>query len=734
MHDLPPGDAQLKQSPFRFLLAACSGTLILILCLAFAGHTQRAAAQAAATARISALDTSEFPQVQLYLDLHAANGEFIAGVEGGQVTILENNRRIPPAEFRQTKVGVQFVTAITLGPSFGVRDGLGMSRYEYVAEGLQGWQWVPESGDDLSLTISGGPELVHSASQAEWLQALQSFQPDTRQATPNLQLLSRALDIAADPSPQPGMDRMVLFITPPLGVEASVGLQSLAGRAQQEGTHINIWMVGAPEYQDSVQATLLQDIAAQTSGSYFFFSGTEPFPDLEEYLRPMRAIYNLSYTSAITTTGAFPVKVEINTAEASLLTPDKLVQFDVRPPNPVFVAAPTEILRTLAVIPTSDPMLQATTIPPADRLVPAEQALQILVEFPDGRTRPLQRSALYVNGVLAVEHTQPPFDQFTWNLQSITQTQQILLRVEVTDNLGLTSSTVELPVLVTVQTGSRNRFGMISTRSLILTAVTVGLAGIVLALVLVIGGRIRPRVFGRPEGQRASLSRANTRPLRGALGGPVGQVKTISTSRKSQASRHLDPVTQPVNIPQPPASSHRRWALPTQLHIPVIPALKWSSPHVENKRSEVFLEPLPASEESAPEAPLALSAEKIIIGHSAGQATLILNEPTVEALHATLQREGGSFRLQDAGSTAGTWLNFTPVPEQGVLLQHGDLIHFGHVGFRFTLRSPGHTRKPAITPYPMLPQSLKALYTTFPPSPSPKAGEQEKPTLPTDGL
>lgn len=681
------GDRSPRRHP-RFF--NCLVGLAVLLGMALPGSLQSATAQEAATARIAALDTSAFPEIQLYLDLHAADGSFISGIQADQVKIYENNAPLPPNELRQMHAGVQFVTAITLGPAFGVRDGLGMSRYEYLVQGLEGWQWKAENQDDLSLLISSGPELIHDTSPDAWLQTLAGFQPQARQETPNLQLLSRALDVAADASPQPGMDRIVLFITPPLGVEASIGLQSLGERARQEGIRIHVWMVAAPEFSESMQADMLSDLAVQTLGSFFFFSGTETVPDLESYLEPQRAIYSLSYTSKVTTTGAFPVKVEVTLADASLVSPDKLVQFDVRSPNLVFLAAPVEILRTLAESTANSPALQTTVTPLAERLLPVQQELQILVEFPDGRTRDLRRSALYVNGVLEVEHTQPPFDQFTWNLEPITQTQQILLRAEVTDALGLTGSTVDFPVQVIVQLPAQNPFGELSPSSLILIAATVGLAGLVLVLVLIIGGRIKPRVFGRPEVQRASQSQSPTRPI-------ANRVPTKPSGRKTTPSSQLDPVTQPVHIPQP-ESARRRWGLPNQMHLPVISALKWPSARPHNQPCLLFLEALPTNEESAPTAPLPLYANEIIIGSSPSKATLIVKEPSLEEVHAILKREAGSFRLQDAGSTGGTWINFTPVPEEGALLLHGDILHVGRVGFRFTQRSPGRTRKPLVTP------------------------------------
>ena len=52
--------------------------------------------------------------------------------------------------------------------------------------------------------------------------------------------------------------------------------------------------------------------------------------------------------------------------------------------------------------------------------------------------------------------------------------------------------------------------------------------------------------------------------------------------------------------------------------------------------------------------------------------------------------------VADAGSIAGTWVNFEPVGKEGHLLQHGDVVHFGQLAFRFELKDPPAVVKPKI--------------------------------------
>jgi len=49
------------------------------------------------------------------------------------------------------------------------------------------------------------------------------------------------------------------------------------------------------------------------------------------------------------------------------------------------------------------------------------------------------------------------------------------------------------------------------------------------------------------------------------------------------------------------------------------------------------------------------------------------------------------------GSIAGTWVNFEPIPREGYRLMHGDMVNFGQLMYRFTLRVPPVTSKPTIT-------------------------------------
>lgn len=126
--------------------------------------------------------------------------------------------------------------------------------------------------------------------------------------------------------------------------------------------------------------------------------------------------------------------------------------------------------------------------------------------------------------------------------------------------------------------------------------------------------------------------------------------------------------------------------------------LSWPQRRPAQKAYATLL-PLSDSNEAERSPAIPISSLEIIFGSDPSRVTQILKDASVEGLHARLCRdENGVFRLSDEGSTAGTWVNFTPVSQEGTWLEHGDLIHFGRIGYRFMLREPGRGRKPVVKP------------------------------------
>jgi predicted component of type VI protein secretion system len=161
-----------------------------------------------------------------------------------------------------------------------------------------------------------------------------------------------------------------------------------------------------------------------------------------------------------------------------------------------------------------------------------------------------------------------------------------------------------------------------------------------------------------------------------------------STAAKSKPrNKFNDPVTQPVPIAQNTprkAGDHLSANWPRAAANATVPAR---------------LVGIAEAGSPIPRATILLTRPEITLGSDPKQAIQVLDNPSVDGLHARLfQSAEGDFFIADAGSVAGTWVNYAPVAREGVRLEHGDLIHLGRVSFRFELTNPQRIRQPVVTP------------------------------------
>jgi hypothetical protein len=649
----------------RFLPISLTLFIIFLVCVG------SSSAQAAFTATLTAPDTSDFPHLTAYLDVHDPTGEFVHGLTPQDVILQENGLQVPVGELQEQKPGLQFVIAISPGGSFTIRDTQGISRYEYLLQGLLNGTWESQNTgeDDFSLLTMGGPQLTHSSKPAALRSLLEAYKPDDPNAIPSLEVLASALQVASDPTIRPGMERAILFITPPQETDVSLGLQSIIASASQQNIHIYVWLVAAPEVFDSVETDQLQNLADQTHATFFAFSHDEPVPDLETLLEPLCYVYQLGYNSQIASAGSQQVAAQVTIGTEIITTSVQSFELNLQPPAPTILNPPAEIVRNFSSQPT-----QGTTGMTGD-LLPVEQVLKIQVVYPDGYDRSIALTRLYVDGLIAAENNSPPFDQFIWDLRPFTQDGLHNLSVEVTDNLGLVGKTGETSVNIMVPSNTQGMIVAVSQKQSLVIGVTVLVSASILVLVLILGGRIHPKPH---PGQVRHISGASE--------------KTRPAGYRERLRQSKDPVTQPVKI----ATASQVRARPrSKSWIERVPWLKRKEKPLP---AMAYLLPLVGSDEPTLPAPLQITTGDVTLGSDPHQASLVITDPSIEGVHARIHHEDGSFLITDAGTVAGTWVNYEQVATQGTHLEHADIIHLGRIGFRFKLSEPGLPRKVVVTP------------------------------------
>lgn len=619
----------------------------------------RAHAQGQGLAILYPADSSAFPTITSFMDVFDASGRFVSGLKPEQVSIMEDGQRLPVTGLTEMVVPLQLTVAINPGPILAVHDKAGFPVFQGITEALGAWvqKLPPDTPDDMSLVSLSGPIIAH-ASAKDWLVSLSAFQPDFKATTPNLQSLEIALQTVAVQAPRVGMKRAVLFITPHMDdPNIDVLVQALIERARQNNVRVFVWFTDTDAYTATASAGAFNTLATQTGGAFFYADGTNPYPDPETYFAPLRRLYSLQYNSAVKTGGSHSFSVVVQGQAGAVQSAEQPFNVDLQPPNPILVSPPLEIVRGP---PPNDPYNQKV-------LLPAEQHIDIIVEFPDGHKRPLVRTTLYVDGQIVAENKAEPFDSFTWDLSKYHASGEHKLVVEAVDAMNLSKSSLEMPITVTVIQPPHGLRAIFGRYRQYITVGAVALAGVVLLLMLFVGP-LRARIFG-------------SRSARQVQADPLTQ--SVPTALEA---------TAPIQ-----AATTRRRRVATQ-KVPAAPAEAAAS------LRRLQLDPLAAPGETlkpAPGAPIPLAAREITFGNDPAQSTYLLDDPSLEARHARItQTDNGDYFIVDAGSIGGTWVNFEPIGQEAHLLQHGDVIHFGQLIFRFELKQPPEPVQPKISKLP----------------------------------
>ena len=612
-----------------------------------------ARAQTAAYAEIIAVDSQNFPQVDALLDVYNANGSFVTDLAPADLTAYEDGQPRAVDSVTRLSVPVQIVAAINPGPALDVHDNLGIARFPRIVEALGNWANAQpaDSQDDLSLVSLSGSLITH-ASVTDWFVSLNSFKPDFRRSTPNLQTLTIALDTASLPTKQDGMKRAILFITPAIddpNIDNTIA--PLIRRAVESKVRVFVWFVGAEGDFVTASANAFKSLALQTNGSFTAFSGIEPLPDLNVYFEPLRHIYSLTYTSSLISAGDHSLGIYVQTPQGQIPALDKTFNVDIQPPNPIFVSPPLQITRQP---PEDDPYNP-------DILEPAQQQIQIIVEFPDGHKRNLTRTTLYADGAIVDENISAPFDTFTWDLSAYDESSQHTIIVEAEDALGLKKSSISIQVTLTVVQVPRGVQALLARYSTQLVLGAISLAGLALVGILL-------------RSRSGAIAQPNTQP------------------RNGRRQKFEDPLTQPVAaLTEAPVSATKKSK--TQPRRPNW--LQARPSRVED--APAYLVRLTNGGEPASVAPIAVVEKDMTFGTDPVQSMRVLDDLSISPLHARIKRmEDGVFVIYDHGSVAGTWVNFDPVPREGIRLAHGDRIHFGQMVYRFDLKQPPAESEPRI--------------------------------------
>ncbi len=428
---VPGGIFWLRRTSLVFLIT-------LLICTAIQGVS----GQETADLVIQPPDTSAFPLMQVQFKIIAPSANPINTLQPEQLTLYENQQTLPIESLETIYQGVDFYLVLNENRELDLRDANGVSRYQKLAHALENWApFRTFNGEDsMSLVTNQGIQVSETADADRWLAALEAYDPNFRSLESDLTSLETAIATNLETVTSFGVDKVLLYISPPPTIEQIPILYELAERARAGGIHIHVWMVASELFLTNDQGKALQDLAALTGGQFFGFSGIEAIPNPETYISPFGRKFTLSYTSKIKETGTYPLNLEITLPGLSLSGESQPFYIDVQPPNPIFITPPSNITR----------ITNPEAADPLKNLIPQAFLLDILVQFPDENPREITASRLYVDGELVDENTSFPFDSFVWDLTGYTESGEYNIQAAVIDELGLEARTITLPVQVDI--------------------------------------------------------------------------------------------------------------------------------------------------------------------------------------------------------------------------------------------------------------------------------------------
>jgi len=559
-------------------------------------------------------DVACFPTISVEFKITDAGIESHDVLTPVDVIVIENSQSIPVESLTQEYRGVLFSLVVNAARELDINDADGLSRYDKLSAALQGWasSRTFSAGDTWSFVTNDGVSVRAATSDADWNAGLNAYQPDFRALEPELSGLEIAIKAADERVVSLGVDKVLLYITPPPDADQIEDLLLLAEDARSAGIRVNVWMVGDELYLSNDQGGALKNLASITGGQFFHYTGVETIPDQEAYLLSLGYTYTLTYNSRIRETGTYPLEIEVSLPDLQVSGVSQPFYIDVQPPNPILISPPAQItVEVSSMKDTSGAVLS-----------PDHSVWEIMVEFPDGYNREIVASRLYVDGIVVDVRREVPFDSLSWDFSELTESGEHIIQVEVEDVLGLSARTILTPVQIELtQPGTTPRFSL-QQIGIILAVLILAAAFLILIIWFV-----RRRLIGKD----------------------LSVIKTRLFGRRRNAG--ADQVT---------ASA--------------------SDGHVLGA-----LIPLGGTGDES-EQTLMITQTETIIGMDPICADQVIHDEDISDVHARLHVQEGGFWLQDMGSSTGTWVNYTEIGTKHVQIHPGDLIHFGSVGFRFTIK------------------------------------------------
>ena len=608
--------------------------LALFLSLAW---TLPATAQDDLDLQLVGIDASEFPVIRVTLLTADSQGRPVTDLS--QLTVSENGTPVSDISFDKVPAGVDVVLVIDANPDIvGVDDDTGLTRLEKARESIRRFAEFymnPAGLDRVSIIVPGadgqsGQYLVRDAVlPEEVMNAIDAYQPASLSPTPLNAMITLALEKMAQDETGSERFHSILLFSDGRRLSDQLSYPTLTTQANDSNTPVYAAILGA--VADELEIDNVRRLTNPTRAIYAHMpSGSEADPIYEIWQQQSDQL-QISYRSQQQQSGQNQVNVNLG----SVAVGDT---FDValQPPEVLLQDESIQIHRVGAAHDTAMSELQ-----------PAVQTVTALINWPDGLPRRLNDVTLLVNDqpqTLADSLPDQPADSITvnWDISGFGQGDFDLVLM-VTDELGYQGTSAILPARITSEWPPQP--------TLVPTPMP-------------IGENEAAEIPPAPDGEGFPWLGRETLAAAAALSLFIGFIVYWRRRGQKLTEKGLqDTLMASTNL---------------------VPEKK--SAEEDQTKFIAWLDPVGGTFADAVE----INGDNMTVGKDEGLVDIVIPHPTIALLHARIRHQEEEYWLFDEGSAEGTYLRYERLGLAPRRLQEGDVVQFGTVSYRFSLRPEGY--------------------------------------------
>ncbi|MBN1318502.1 MAG: VWA domain-containing protein, partial [Anaerolineales bacterium] len=408
--------------------------------LLFMGVSLVFAQDSPADVKITWVDTSQFPQIQVYLVATSTNSNRYAGLFVDALEFFEDGSQRSPSMYDSPRgTSVTFLVDA---------DQFAEAQWNDIRQAIEEYvdlneNWMDEDYDRTSVIVATdiGEEYMPLVEETSYRNDVFNafitstgayYTPSFKQRTPLNDLIKYTLDSMPGETSRPGMYRaLVLFSGGDAGASQTTP-EGVIALANEMGVPIFTIQIG----QNPGGELSMQQLANNTGGQHYVLDVEGTLIPLWQVLSSHRQQYVISYQTQIVSSGSHNVKVQVTDSVQDS------ANFDI-----TILSPEVEI-----TFPESDAIILRT--PPESSENPADfepktQSIKYHWSWPDGLERKVTTIQLRVNGAFQeqLDLTTSDDRSLVWDISNI-PAGPYSLRVDVIDELGLTGSSLEIPVII----------------------------------------------------------------------------------------------------------------------------------------------------------------------------------------------------------------------------------------------------------------------------------------------